>query len=159
MTISLHQTIDFKTIIYVFYNHPFKWVEKDQDRLTNKIFLLYKDYDVDIINIETNNGWWLIGKSLSKLGCNVRMRATREDKATRLIKLQSPIENWLILFNPAWEFDKSQLFKEVLSFPNWQHDDQMDSMMMSLEDVDIVTKKTFEKKVNAKEYTNNRLYS
>lgn len=117
---------------YVIYNEAFDWKDKDVKKFCNFSKNLYKDFNVNQITIEGNNGWEIIGKELRNSGMVCNIKHTKKDKVTRLIELQPAIENGDIIFLESFGFDHPMM-QQLFIFPNGDHDDRVDSMMMSLE--------------------------
>lgn len=78
---------------YVIYNEAFDGKDKDLKKFCIFIKNLYKEYNVNQITIEGNNGGEIIGKELKDKSMVCNIKYTKKDKVQRLIELQPAIEN------------------------------------------------------------------
>ena len=59
----------------------------------------------------------------------VQEEKTTKDKTTRLMEKQILFEDHRVYFYP-WATD--DLVDELITFPNWEHDDRIDSLLFAL---------------------------
>lgn len=67
----------------------------------------------------------------SQMWMAVLEQKTTSDKTTRLMEKQILFEQWKVYF---YTQNTSDLVDELLTFPNWEHDDRIDAMLFSITD-------------------------
>jgi predicted phage terminase large subunit-like protein len=109
------------------------WQEKNIYNACNILKQLYLKYKADIINIETVAFQKVLATVLKQMDIAVNEITPHKDKVSRILEKQSEFEQWLISFDPNWNWI-NDLIEEVINFPNTIHDDMVDALIYSLYD-------------------------
>ena len=130
LTITAQEKYMWEIYKYIIESIAFEENEKDEDKFCNRVVELYHKYKCWLIYIEQNNGWLILARMLKKRWLAVIVVNSEKDKVTRLREYQWEFERWLIKFNSdthsVWGLEK-----QLLAFPNDEHDDLVDSMVFS----------------------------
>ena len=114
---------------YVLQNIGLEGEEKNIKRSSQVVYNLYHRRNATRVAVETV-AYQLVLKTIFKdLGLAVEEIKTTKDKTTRLLEKQILFEDKKIYFYPA---DTKELVEELLAFPNWEHDDRVDSFLFSI---------------------------
>lgn len=113
----------------------FEWEDKNEVKVTNFVENLYHKYNVQVINIETNNGWHIIGRALQDKELCVNFIAAKNDKVQRLLEHQWRFTRQRVFFIEWTENLQEQLIK----FPTKKvKDDLVDAMVYSMDTSGII---------------------
>lgn len=114
---------------YVLDSIVFKGKEKSQQNTIKATHNLYKKRKANAINFESV---WFQSRDadeLKKLWCAVNLIKPHRDKITRMRNiLEYPLEKWHVYFLP----DAEAVARELLTFPNWDHDDAVDALVYAM---------------------------
>jgi len=130
LTITAQERYEKEIFKYVIEMREFIEDEKDEERFCAVVKDLYVKYKCVMINIENNNGWWILARMLKKRGMAVNVINSDKDKITRLREYQGEFERGLIKFNPD-DSKVAKWVKQIIDFPNVDHDDMVDSAVFS----------------------------
>lgn len=111
---------------YIIKSLALYWWDKENAYTT--IEQRYKDYNVNIVNVETVAFQEVVRKQISANNIATQAINTHKDKTTRLMERETPFKLWKVIFLP-WNQD---LINELITFPNWKYDDRVDAMMFSM---------------------------
>lgn len=112
----------------VMFSEWLKWPEKEERKVVARVVELYNRFNIDMIEIEWNNGWEIIWNLLKQEGLAVNISHSSQDKVTRLKEHERLFSNWFVYF-VTWE--NKELEDQLLKFPNDNFDDIVDAMVMS----------------------------
>jgi len=113
---------------YILESLSLKWQDKDPFKATNTVYNLYKKWTANKVIIETVAFQQVMSKLFKMKGIATQDITPHKDKVTRLLERQGDFEQWLILFNKPTTYS---LIDQLLSFPDVEHDDEVDSMVYS----------------------------
>lgn len=117
------------SFMFVIESFGLSWEQKLEDNVDMVISNLYKLYNVNMINIESNNWGMIIWRRLRNKGMAVNIMNSTKDKVTRLSEYQWEFQRWNVRFNK----EKTNIaVDQLLSFPNSKKDDIVDSIVFSL---------------------------
>lgn len=131
---ALYTNWEWKSFKYILECIELKGKEKNEDNFARVVSELYKKVWANVIRIESNNGWGILARILKKLNLAVVEITQKQDKVQNLLEFQWDFERWEIYFKNDMSQD---LEKQLLQFPNVDHDDLVDSMMLSFKDEKI----------------------
>ena len=106
------------------------WSEKDIKKSSETVFKIYQRYKAKRVIVETVAYQLVLKKVFMRLHMAVQEYKTIKDKTTRLMEKQIEFEDWNIYFAPTQWNDK--LINQLLDFPNWEHDDRIDAMLLAM---------------------------
>ncbi len=114
---------------YVLDSIWLEWTEKNIKKAMNIVYNMYVKYNVNRVFVETV-AYQLVLKTIFKeMWMAVEEVKTTKDKTTRLMEKQIQFENHDVYFVPE---TTTELVDELLVFPNWEHDDRIDSMLFAM---------------------------
>lgn len=114
---------------YVLDSIWLEWTEKNIKKAMNIVYNMYVKYNVNRVFVETV-AYQLVLKTIFKeMWMAVEEVKTTKDKTTRLMEKQIQFENHDVYFVPD---TTTELVDELLVFPNWEHDDRIDSMLFAM---------------------------
>jgi predicted phage terminase large subunit-like protein len=114
---------------YVFWYISFEGRDKDEETFKRRVKELYVKFKCSLIRIEQQAGWEIIGNMLKKEGMAVEIIHAEKDKVTRLREYEGAFNRWEIFFDPKMS---DWLERQLLAFPNVEHDDLVDALVYSL---------------------------
>ena len=103
--------------------------EKNPKRASEIVRQLYIKYKANRVIVETVAFQQIMKQIFRELGMATEETKTHKDKVTRLMEKQILFEDKRIYFKPE---TTTELVNELLEFPDWEHDDYIDSMLFSL---------------------------
>ncbi len=108
--------------------------EKDKDiwRATSVVKSLYQKRNANLVVVETVAYQAVLKTVFQNMWLAVEEIKTSKDKRTRLMEKQILFENHRVYFYPK---TTEELVDELLIFPNWEHDDRIDSLLFALKDL------------------------
>ena len=106
------------------------WKEKDIWASANVVFQQYQRYNAKRVIVETVAYQQVLKNVFKRLWMAVQEYKTIKDKTTRLLEKQVLFEDKKVYFAP-WYWNDI-LIEQLLSFPNWEHDDRIDSLIISM---------------------------
>lgn len=132
ITVTHHYTnAEGKKFKYIQDSWKLEWPEKNHENFADFVEEQYKKLWVNIIRIESNNGWWILAKILRARGLAVVEVNQKNDKVQNMLEHQGDFERWEVYFRNDMSSD---LENQLLAFPNVDHDDMVDSMNLSFKD-------------------------
>lgn len=114
---------------YVLECLALNWKEKDIGNATNIVKQLYTKRNANAVVVETVAYQAVLKDIFKKMWLATIEHKTTKDKTTRLMEKQILFENHNVYFYPPKTWD---LIDELLIFPNWEHDDRIDSLLFAL---------------------------
>jgi len=106
-----------------------EWKDKWYKNVIKTAQYLFKKWNITQFKIEAVQFQAVLKQMFDDVRLPAIAITPHKDKVTRLIQHQADFENGLIYFNTKWTQD---LITELLDFPNWEHDDMVDSMVYGL---------------------------
>ena len=106
--------------------------EKDIWNATNIVKSLYHKWNANVVVVETVAYQAVLKTIFQNMWLAVEETKTSKDKRTRLMEKQILFENHRVYFYPK---TTEELVDELLIFPNWEHDDRIDSLLFALKDL------------------------
>lgn len=103
--------------------------EKNPKRASEIVRQLYIKYKANRVIVETVAFQQIMKQIFRELGMATEETKTHKDKVTRLMEKQILFEDKRIYFKPE---TTTELVNELLEFPDWEHDDHIDSMLFWL---------------------------
>ena len=103
--------------------------EKNPKRASEIVRQLYIKYKANRVIVETVAFQQIMKQIFRELGMATEETKTHKDKVTRLMEKQILFEDKRIYFKPE---TTTELVNELLEFPDWEHDDYIDSMLFWL---------------------------
>lgn len=103
--------------------------EKNPKRASEIVRQLYIKYKANRVIVETVAFQQIMKQIFRELGMATEETKTHKDKVTRLMEKQILFEDKRIYFRPE---TTTELVNELLEFPDWEHDDYIDSMLFWL---------------------------
>lgn len=103
--------------------------EKNPKRASEVVRQLYLKYNATRVIVETVAFQLIMKQIFQGLWLATEGVKTTKDKTTRLLEKQFLFEEKNIFFNPT---KTENLVNELLEFPDWEHDDILDSLLISL---------------------------
>ena len=116
--------------MYVLENIWLNWKEKDILKSSDVVYQLYQKYKAKRVIVETVAYQLVLKKVFKRMHMAVQEYKTIKDKTTRLMEKQMLFEDKKIFFAPWYWNDK--LVDQLLAFPNWEHDDRIDAMLLAI---------------------------
>jgi len=107
------------------------WKEKDIGASANVVFQQYQRYNAKKVIVETVAYQAVLKNVFKRLWMAVQEYRTIKDKTTRLLEKQVLFEDKKVYFAP-W-FWNDELIEQLLSFPNGEHDDRIDAMLLAMQ--------------------------
>ena len=107
------------------------WKEKDIWASANIVFQNYSRYNAKRVIVETVAYQQVLKNVFKRLWMAVQEYRTIKDKTTRLLEKQVLFEDKKVFFAPWYWNDK--LIEQLLVFPNWEHDDRIDAMLLAMQ--------------------------
>ncbi len=129
-----HTNSEWKKFKYILEVIELKWKEKNEDNFKNVVYELYKKIKANVVRIETNNWWSILARILKKANIAVVEVTQKQDKVQNLLEYQGDFERGEVYFRNDMSTD---LENQLLPFPNVDHDDLVDWMMLSFKDEKI----------------------
>ena len=117
---------------YVLECVALNWKEKDIWNATNIVKSLYHKWNANVVVVETVAYQAVLKTVFQNMWLAVEETKTSKDKRTRLMEKQILFENHRVYFYPK---TTEELVDELLIFPNWEHDDRIDSLLFALKDL------------------------
>ena len=114
---------------YVLESIGLEGQEKNPKRASEIVRQLYIKYKANRVIVETVAFQQIMKQIFRELGMATEETKTHKDKVTRLMEKQILFEDKRIYFKPE---TTTELVNELLEFPDWEHDDYIDSMLFSL---------------------------
>lgn len=105
------------------------WVDKNIKNATRIVYNLYHKRNASRVFVETVAYQAVLKTIFKDMWLAVQEVKTTKDKTTRLMEKQIIFEDRKIFFHSD---NTSELVNELLVFPNWEHDDRIDSMLFAL---------------------------
>ncbi|NDK09767.1 hypothetical protein GW846_03230 [Candidatus Gracilibacteria bacterium] len=135
VTITAHYTNDEgRKFKYILGSWKLEGAEKSEENYKRFISEKYKQFNVNIIVLESQGGGLAIGPVLRKEKLAVVIISATKDKTQRLMEFQGDFERGEVMFSP----DKTgELETQLLAFPNATEDDMVDSMVYSFYDIKV----------------------
>lgn len=106
--------------------------DKDIWRATSVVKSLYQKRNANLVVVETVAYQAVLKTVFQNMWLAVEEIKTSKDKRTRLMEKQILFENHRVYFYPK---TTEELVDELLIFPNWEHDDRIDSLLFALKDL------------------------
>ena len=106
--------------------------DKDIWRATSVVKSLYQKRNANLVVVETVAYQAVLKAVFQNMWLAVEEIKTSKDKRTRLMEKQILFENHRVYFYPK---ATEELVDELLIFPNWEHDDRIDSLLFALKDL------------------------
>ena len=106
--------------------------DKDIWRATSVVKSLYQKWNANLVVVETVAYQAVLKTVFQNMWLAVEEIKTSKDKRTRLMEKQILFENHRVYFYPK---TTEELVDELLIFPNWEHDDRIDSLLFALKDL------------------------
>lgn len=106
--------------------------DKDIWRATSVVKSLYQKWNANLVAVETVAYQAVLKTVFQNMWLAVEEIKTSKDKRTRLMEKQILFENHRVYFYPK---TTEELVDELLIFPNWEHDDRIDSLLFALKDL------------------------
>ena len=106
-----------------------EWAEKNIKKASNIVLNLYQKRNANRVIVETVAYQAVLKTIFKDMWLAVQETKTTKDKVTRLMEKQIIFEDHKIFFYPD---TTTELVDELLSFPNWEHDDRIDSLLFSI---------------------------
>ena len=103
--------------------------EKNPKRASEIVRQLYIKYKANRVIVETVAFQQIMKQIFRELWMATEETKTHKDKVTRLMEKQILFEDKRIYFKPE---TTTELVNELLEFPDWEHDDYLDSLIISL---------------------------
>lgn len=103
--------------------------EKNPKRASEIVRQLYIKYKANRVIVETVAFQQIMKQIFRELWMATEETKTHKDKVTRLMEKQILFEDKRIYFKPE---TTTELVNELLEFPDWEHDDYIDSMLFWL---------------------------
>ena len=107
------------------------WKEKDIWASSNVVFQLYQENKAKRVIVETVAYQQVLKNVFKRMWIAVQEYKTIKDKTTRLMEKQMLFEDKKVFFADWYWNDK--LIEQLLSFPNGEHDDSIDAMLLSMQ--------------------------
>lgn len=114
---------------YVLESVGLEWTEKNIKRATTVVHNLYQKWNANRVVVETVAYQAVLKTIFKSMWMAVQEEKTTKDKTTRLMEKQILFEDHKVYFYP-WATD--DLVDELITFPNWEHDDRIDSLLFAL---------------------------
>lgn len=114
------------------YNLESIWLngkEKDIWASSNIVYQNYIKYRAKRVIVETVAYQAVLKNVFKRLWMATQEYKTIKDKTTRLMEKQVLFEDKKVYFAPG--FWNEKLVDQLLEFPNWEHDDRIDAMLLS----------------------------
>ncbi len=105
--------------------------EKDIGASANVVLQNYQRYQAKRVIVETVAYQQVLKNIFKRLWMAVQEYKTIKDKTTRLMEKQVLFEDKKVYFAPWYWNDK--LVEQLLSFPNGEHDDRIDAMLLAMQ--------------------------
>ena len=115
---------------YILESIGLEWIEKNIWRATETVRNLYNKWQAKRVIVETVAYQQVLKTVFANMWMAVQEHKTIKDKTTRLLEKQILFEEHRVIFAP-WNDD---LIDELLTFPNGEHDDMVDSMLFTLQE-------------------------
>lgn len=107
------------------------WVEKDMLKSSEAVYQLYQKYNAKRVVVETVAYQAVLKKVFKRMHMAVQEYKTIKDKTTRLMERQIDFEDKKIYF--AVNKWNDELIEQLLAFPNGEHDDRIDAMLLAMQ--------------------------
>lgn len=107
------------------------WKEKDIWASANVVLQQYQRYNAKKVIVETVAYQQVLKNIFKRLWMAVQEYRTIKDKTTRLLEKQVLFEDKKVYFAP-WYWNDT-LIEQLLSFPNGEHDDRIDAMLLAMQ--------------------------
>jgi len=107
------------------------WKEKDIWASSNIVNQMYIKYQAKKVVVETVAYQQVLKNVFKRMWMAVQEYKTIKDKTTRLMEKQVLFEDKKVYFAPWYWNDK--LIEQLLSFPNGEHDDRIDAMLLAMQ--------------------------
>lgn len=107
------------------------WKEKDIGASANVVLQNYQRYNARKVIVETVAYQQVLKNVFKRLWMAVQEYRTIKDKTTRLLEKQVLFEDKKVYFAP-WYWNDT-LIEQLLTFPNWEHDDRIDAMLLAMQ--------------------------
>lgn len=117
--------------IYVLESVWLNGKEKDIGASSNIVFQFYQKYKAKRVIVETVAYQAVLKNVFKQMWMAVQEYKTIKDKTTRLMEKQMLFEDKKIFFADWYGNDK--LVEQLLSFPNGEHDDRIDALLLSIQ--------------------------
>lgn len=117
--------------MYVLESVWLNWSEKDIMKSTETVYQLYQKYNARRVVVETVAFQLVLKKVFKRYHMAVQEYKTIKDKTTRLMERQIDFEDRKIYF--AVNKWNDLLIEQLLAFPNGEHDDRIDAMLLSMQ--------------------------
>ena len=105
-------------------------MEKNIWRASETVKNLYNKRKAKRVIVETVAYQQVLKTVFANMWMAVQEQKTIKDKTTRLMEKQILFEEWRVYFAP-WN---DELIDELLTFPNAEHDDMVDSMLFTMQE-------------------------
>lgn len=116
---------------YVLETIWLNWKEKDIWASANVVFQTYQRYNARKVIVETVAYQQVLKNIFKRLWMAVQEYKTIKDKTTRLMEKQVEFEDKKVFFAPWYWND--ELIEQLLVFPNWEHDDRIDALLLAMQ--------------------------
>lgn len=117
---------------YVLESVGLKWAEKDLKNAMEVMRALYDKRNATRVIVETVAFQLIMKKHIARYWMAVKPYKTIKDKVTRLMERQMEFEDHQIVFAPK---GNEEAINQLLEFPNGEHDDFVDSIMLATSNV------------------------
>ena len=107
------------------------WKEKDIWASSNIVYQNYIKYKAKRTIVETVAYQAVLKNIFKRLWMATQEYKTIKDKTTRLMEKQVLFEDKKVFFAP-WYWNDI-LVEQLLAFPNWEHDDRIDAMLLAMQ--------------------------
>ena len=114
---------------YVLESVWLEWAEKNIKKATEIVRNMYIKYNANRVIVETVAYQAVLKTIFKEMWLAVQEQKTTKDKTTRLMEKQIQFENHDVYFVPE---TTTELVEELLVFPNWEHDDRIDSLLFAM---------------------------